>query len=78
MQQEDKVLLAVNGTLMRGLELESNLKEVGAIFVKKSKTEKAYRLYSVDDKYPAMVKGKHGKAIEVEVYELTKEGMDEC
>ena len=77
MQQEDKVLLAVNGTLMRGLELENNLKEVGATFVKKSKTEKAYRLYSVDDKYPAMVKGKHGKAIEVEVYELTKEGMDE-
>ena len=76
MQQEDKVLLAVNGTLMRGLELENNLKEVGATFVKKSKTEKAYRLYSVDDKYPAMVKGKHGKKIDVEVYELTKEGMD--
>ena len=76
MQQEDKVLLAVNGTLMRGLELENNLKEVGATFVKKSKTEKAYRLYSIDDKYPAMVKGKHGKSIEVEVYELTKEGMD--
>ena len=76
MQQEDKVLLAVNGTLMRGLELENNLKEVGATFVKKSKTEKAYRLYSIDDKYPAMVKGKRGKSIEVEVYELTKEGMD--
>ena len=76
MQQKDKVLLAVNGTLMRGLELESNLKEVGAVFIKKTKTEKGYRLYSVDDKYPAMVKGKHGKAIEVELYELTKEGMD--
>ena len=77
MQQEDKVLLAVNGTLMRGLELENNLKEVGAVFIKKSKTEKAYRLYSIDDKYPAMVKGKRGKSIEVEVYELTKEAMEQ-
>ena len=77
MQQEDKVLLAVNVTLMRGLELEGNLKEVGAVFIKKTKTEKAYRLYSINDQYPAMVKGKHGKSIEVEVYELTKEGMDE-
>ena len=70
-----KVLLAVNGTLMRGLELENNLVEVGATFVKESKTEKAYRLYSIKDKYPAMVKGKKGQAIAVEVYEISEEGM---
>ena len=71
----DKVLLAVNGTLMRGLELENNLKEVGASFVKESKTEKAYRLYSVDDRYPAMIKDEDGVSIDVEVYELTNEAM---
>ena len=70
-----KVLLADNGTLMRGLELENNLKQVGATFIKESKTEKVYRLYSINDKYPAMVKGKKGQAIAVEVYELTEEGM---
>ena len=40
----DKVFLTVNGTLMRGLELENNLKEVDASFIKESKTEKAYHL----------------------------------
>lgn len=73
----EKVLLAVNGTLMRGLELENNLTEVGATFIKESKTEKGYRLYSINDKYPAMVKRKRGKAIAVEVYELTEEGMQQ-
>lgn len=71
----DKVLLAVNGTLMRGLELENNLKEVGASFIKESKTEKDYRLYSVDDCYPAMIKDEDGVSIDVEVYELTNEAM---
>ena len=71
----DKVLLAVNGTLMRGLELENNLKEVGASFVKESQTEKAYRLFSVDDRYPAMIKDTNGASIDVEVYELTLEAM---
>lgn len=72
-----KVLLAVNGTLMRGLELENNLKDVGATFIKEAKTEKAYRLYSINDKYPAMVKGKKGQAIAVEIYELSEKGMKE-
>ena len=71
----DKVLLAVNGTLMRGLELENNLKEVGASFIKESQTEKAYRLFSIDDRYPAMIKDPNGASIDVEVYELTLEAM---
>lgn len=71
----DKVFLAVNGTLMRGLELENNLKEVGASFIKESQTEKAYRLYSINDRYPAMVKDDNGASIDVEVYELSKEAM---
>ena len=72
----DKLFLAVNGTLMRGLELENNLKEVGASFIKESQTEKAYRLYSINDCYPAMVKNDNGASIDVEVYELSKEAME--
>ena len=71
----DKVVLAVNGTLMRGLELEDNLKSVGATFIKESQTEAAYRLFSIDDKYPAMVKDDNGQAIDVELYELSKDAM---
>ena len=73
----EKVLLAVNGTLMRGLALHSNLTDAGATFIKKSKTEKAYRLYSINDQYPAMIKEKKGQAIEVELYEISEEGMQE-
>lgn len=72
----DQVILAVNGTLMRGLELENNLKEVNARFLKESQTERAYRLFSIDDKYPAMIKGDGGAAIEVELYELDYQALE--
>jgi len=73
----DAVLLAVNGTLMRGLELENNLKEVGAVFKKESQTAKSYRLYSIDDCYPAMIKDDNGASIDVEIYALSKKAMEE-
>ena len=77
MKSKNSLILAVNGTLMRGLELENNLKAVSAIFIKESQTEKAYRLFSIDDKYPAMVKDTKGSAIDVELYEISKQGMQE-
>ena len=77
MKPNNSLILAVNGTLMRGLELENNLKAVNAVFLKESQTEKAYRLYTIDDKYPAMVKDKQGAAIDVELYEISEEGMQE-
>ncbi len=43
------IKLAVNGTLMRGLELNKNLLEVGATFIKEATTETAYRLFSIGD-----------------------------
>ena len=73
----EKVILAVNGTLMRGLELAGNLKKVHASFIKKSQTEKAYRLYSINDQYPAMIKSDDGESIAVELYKITEEGMKE-
>ena len=77
MKSNNKLILAVNGTLMRGLELEDNLKAVSAVFLKESQTEKAYRLFTIDDKYPAMVKDEKGSAIDVELYEISEEGMKE-
>ena len=77
MKSKNSLILAVNGTLMRGLELENNLKAVSAIFIKESQTEKAYRLFSINDKYPAMVKAAKGSAIDVELYEISEQGMQE-
>ena len=76
MEKNDQVILAVNGTLMRGLELENNLKEVNARFLKESQTERAYRLFSIDDKYPAMIKSEGGSAIDVELYELDYRALE--
>ena len=76
MNQSNKLILAVNGTLMRGLELEDNLKSVNAIFIKESKTEKAYRLFSINDQYPAMIKvDEGGNTVDVELYEISEEGL---
>ena len=69
--------LAVNGTLMRGLELNRNLLDVGARFVREAKTDNAYRLYSINDRHPAMyrvAKG-DGRQIEVEIWELDGDGI---
>jgi hypothetical protein len=55
-QPADCVELAVNGTLMRGLELEPNLVNLGARFVGENQTEPAYRLFSINDVHPAMVR----------------------
>ncbi len=74
-----KILLAVNGTLMRGLPLENNLKEVNAIFIKESKTEESYQLFSINDIHPAMIKvdplNEECASIDVEVYEISMEGL---
>lgn len=78
MTANKKYILAVNGTLMRGLELEDNLKQANALFIKESKTEKAYRLYSINDKYPAMIKVDcGGNTVDVELYEISEEGLKE-
>ena len=52
----EKTLLAVNGTLMRGLELNPNLLAVGATFVREDETDACYRLWSIGDRHPAMLR----------------------
>ena len=70
------VLLAVNGTLMRGLELNPNLLAAGGSFVRETKTEQAYRLWSINDRHPAMVRVKTGGvAVVVEVWSVPAAGV---
>lgn len=72
----NNVLLAVNGTLMRGLELNPNLLAVGAEFVRETATEAAYRLWSIGDRHPAMVRvTTGGVAVAVEVWSVPPEGL---
>ena len=72
----DNALLAVNGTLMRGLELNPNLLAVGATFVREDKTEPCYRIWSIDDRHPAMVRTPgEGTAVAVEVWDVPMAGL---
>ena len=49
-------LLAVNGTLMRGLELNPNMLAAGATFVREDHTDACYRIWSIGDRHPAMMR----------------------
>jgi hypothetical protein len=70
------VLLAVNGTLMRGLELNPNLLAVDATFVREATTEASYRLWSINDRHPAMVRvASGGIGVPVEVWSVPAGGV---
>ena len=72
----DAVLLAVNGTLMRGLELNGNLLRTGARFVREAKTTPQYRLYTIGDVHPAMLRVESGgNAISLELWEVPAPGL---
>jgi hypothetical protein len=69
-------LLAVNGTLMRGLELNPNLIEVGASFVREDETDACYRLWSIDDRHPAMLRTPgQGARIALELWDVPLGGL---
>ena len=61
---------------MRGLELNGNLLDVGAKFVREAKTAPEYRLYSVADRHPAMLRVREGgAAIALEIWEIPPSGI---
>jgi gamma-glutamylcyclotransferase (GGCT)/AIG2-like uncharacterized protein YtfP len=73
---DESILLAVNGTLMRGLALNGNLLAIGATFVREAETEAAYRLWSIADVHPAMIKvTSEGAAVAVEVWAVPASGL---
>ena len=70
------VLLAVNGTLMRGLELNENLISAGASFVREDQTDACYRIWSIDDRHPAMLRTPgEGTSVAVEVWDVPVAGL---
>ena len=70
------VNLAVNGTLMRGLELNTNMLEAGATFVRETTTAPVYRLWSIQDRHPAMIRvAAGGVAVAVEVWAVPSDGL---
>jgi gamma-glutamylcyclotransferase (GGCT)/AIG2-like uncharacterized protein YtfP len=70
------VQLAVNGTLMRGLELNPNLLNVGATFLREAKTAPEYRLWSINDVHPAMQRvASNGVSVALEIWEVPVEGI---
>jgi gamma-glutamylcyclotransferase (GGCT)/AIG2-like uncharacterized protein YtfP len=72
------VLIAVNGTLMRGLELNGNLLAAGARFVRETRTAPTYRLWSIGDRHPAMLRvATGGVAVAVEVWDVPAGGIAE-
>ena len=74
----NSTLLAVNGTLMRGLELNPNLLAAGASFVCETTTAAAYRLWSIGDRHPAMVRVREGGVtVAVEVWSVPAAGLAE-
>ena len=69
MRPPGSVHLFVNGTLMRGEELHANLD--GGRFCGAWTTAPRYRLFSVDDRHPAMVRDEaRGAAVAGELYEV--------
>jgi hypothetical protein len=71
-----RVLVAVNGTLMRGLELNPNLTSIGATFVRDDETDACYRLWSIGDRHPAMIRTPGGGTrVALEVWDVPAEGL---
>jgi len=64
-------LLFVNGTLMRGLELHSNL--AGASLLEETATAPKYRVHAINNRHPGMYEvstGEQGASIPGELYEV--------
>ena len=67
----ETVALAVNGTLMRGLKLNKNLQQIGASFVREDRTDHHYRLWSIDDEHPAMMRTtEKSSSVALEIWDI--------
>ncbi len=61
---------------MRGLELNGNMLDAGAIFIREAETTPVYRLWSINDRHPAMMRvASGGVSIAVEIWEMPSEGL---
>jgi gamma-glutamylcyclotransferase (GGCT)/AIG2-like uncharacterized protein YtfP len=70
------MLFAVNGTLMRGCELNQNMHDAGARFVRQARTAPIYRCWSIDDGYIGMLRVATGGAhVSVEIWDVDEHGL---
>jgi gamma-glutamylcyclotransferase (GGCT)/AIG2-like uncharacterized protein YtfP len=70
------VHVAVNGTLMRGLELNPNMINAGATFVREAATVPTYRIWSINDRHPAMIRvASGGVSVPLEVWAVPPDGL---
>ena len=61
---------------MRGLALNLNMIDAGGVFVREDTTAPLYRLWSIEDRYPAMVRATSGGGeIEIELWEVPDVGV---
>ena len=61
---------------MRGFALNKNLLAVDAEFVREATTSDQYRMWSVNDQYPAMQRdSKGGQKIQVEIWKMTSTAL---
>lgn len=70
---EATMRLAVVGAHLVGMPLHHELVSVRAIFVAATTTAPSYRLYAIAGtvpRKPALVRSKHGRAIQIEVYDV--------
>jgi hypothetical protein len=72
----ETVLLAINGTLMRGLELNPNMIAAGAHFVAEATTARCYRVWSIGDRHPGMIRTRAPSgAVALELWAVPPEGL---
>ena len=73
---EEALAFAVNGTLMRGLDRNAYLVGAGGVFERESATAPIYRLWSIDDVHPAMLRALcGGRSIAVEIWLVPPAGL---
>jgi hypothetical protein len=72
----EQVILAVNGGLMRGMKDCNRMVEAGGKFVREAQTAPVFRLWSVGDDHPAMIRvNEGGAAVPVELWSLAPAGL---
>lgn len=65
------MLIAVNGTAMKDLELNRTLLDAGARFAREARTKPCYRLWSISNRYPGMIRvNQGGGQIELELWQV--------
>lgn len=76
--RDNKILLAVNGTLMRGLALNPNMVAAQAEFVREDTTAACYRCWSINDNHPGMIRTPgEGGPIALEIWAVPPAGLGE-